>query len=273
MKEEFNIEMNYLDYLEGRMRDSERKMFEEMMAQDTSLKSSFVSYENVWKLMNEAHVPKPSTNMKQNFYQMLAEEKSKLRTSSKSSGYINRLAELYHQFINSRLATSAMLVVLYTSIGYMIAMSKIGQNKPNDQVSHLSEEVRQMKEMMTVAMRENPLATERMKAVSYTEALPDHDDKVITALLSTFKLDENENVRLVALEALVKIADKPKVREALIEALVNEKSPLIQVALADAMVKMHEKTSVVKMKEILKENQLNKYVKDKLQKSIETLSI
>lgn len=121
-------------------------------------------------------------------------------------------------------------------------------------------------------MLENPTATERLKAVSYTQELNKVDDKVIDALLTTLNSDPNENVRLVTLEALVQLGNYPKVREGLVQSLMKQESPLVQVALADAMVKLQEKRSVKEFKQLLQKENLNKAVKGKIEKTIQVLS-
>ncbi|MFM2394996.1 MAG: hypothetical protein RLZZ546_2979, partial [Bacteroidota bacterium] len=169
-------------------------------------------------------------------------------------------------------SAACLLLICGAYIGRISVDGSFSTNS-NSEVVRLSHEVNEMKEMMMLSMIQNPQASDRIRAVNYAKELVEVDDKVLDALLSTFYYDENDNVRIVALNALVKMGDNAKVREALINAIMSEKSVLIQVALADAMIKLQEKKSLDLLKEKLEDQQLNKHVKDKYIKTIEKLSI
>jgi hypothetical protein len=111
-----------------------------------------------------------------------------------------------------------------------------------------------------------------MKAVGFTQEMRSVNGKVINALLATLNTDGDENVRLVTLAALVKLADNPKVREGLVNSILLQKSPLMQVAMADAMLKLQEKRSVKNIRRLL-ENQSdeNELIKEKLNQTVKML--
>jgi HEAT repeat protein len=115
-------------------------------------------------------------------------------------------------------------------------------------------------------------ATERLRAVSYTKDIDDANTHVIDALLMTLNNDPNVNVRLVTLEALSGLAHDARVREGLVQSLTRQESPLVQVALADVMVKLQEKRSIKPLKKMLQQQGINDLVKTKLEKTIRQLS-
>jgi HEAT repeats len=126
--------------------------------------------------------------------------------------------------------------------------------------------------MMMLSLLENPSATERLRAVSFTKEINAVDGRVIDALLITLNNDANVNVRLVTLEALVQLADDARVREGLVQSLMHQESPLVQVELADVMVKLQEKRSLKPMRQLLQKPGTNDLVKSKLQQTIKQLS-
>jgi HEAT repeat protein len=128
-----------------------------------------------------------------------------------------------------------------------------------------------MKEVMMLSLLNDPSASQRMRAVSYTDEISNVDLKVIGALFTTLNGDPNVNVRLATLDALVKLADEPKVREGLVRSIDLQESPLMQTAIADAMVKLQEKSSVVSLKRLLSKKDLNQMVKVNIEKSIQKL--
>lgn len=139
------------------------------------------------------------------------------------------------------------------------------------QIDSLSAQIREMKQSMAISLLENPSASERIRAVSYTNEIVKANKQVIDALLETLNDDPNVNVRLVTLEALVKFANQPAVRQGLVQSIANQESPLVQSAIADVMVKLQEKRSVKSFRELLQKPDLNDAIRDKIETSISKL--
>jgi len=139
------------------------------------------------------------------------------------------------------------------------------------QLDTLSVEMQQMREMMMLSMLEKPSATERLKAVNLTSQINQADEKVITALLTTLNNDENTNVRLATIDALLNYADYPEVRQGLVEAIVQQQSGMVQIALAETMVALKEKSSVEELRKLLEYNHLEDGVKERISESISAL--
>jgi len=128
-----------------------------------------------------------------------------------------------------------------------------------------------MQEEMLLTLIEQESATDRLKAVSLTQNISKADEKVVNALLQSLNQDPNVNVRLVAIEALLRYAEQPEVRMGLINSISKQDSPLVQIALSEAMVLLSEKNAVQELKELLEKKDLNEAVKAKLSESIEVL--
>src|ERR1700744_2244631 len=144
-------------------------------------------------------------------------------------------------------------------------------HNPIQDAKELNAQVRDPKQTMMLAMLNNPLASERIKAVNYTSEIKHADKRVINALLSTLNNDPNENVRLSTLEALAALAGDPEVRAGLIQSMTKQDSPVVQIAIAEVMLKLQEKRSVEPLKELLKQPGLDGEVKDQVQKTITKL--
>ena len=184
------------------------------------------------------------------FHQMLRQEKQKIRATVLISW--PRLMEWM-----PRLALAAAMLIAGFSAGYYY-------QKPsgNYEVGVLSDQVKELKEMMMISLLEKESATERLKAVSLTEEIDGPSKKVTEALLNTLNEDESVNVRLAALEALGKYMKKPHVREGLVRSIAKQDSPLVQVALAEMMVTMREKSSVNELKKVLEQIQSGQFAKE-----------
>jgi len=139
------------------------------------------------------------------------------------------------------------------------------------QLQVLSAQIHEMREMVLMSLLENPSASERIRGVSYTSEISKVNKNVINALLSTLNNDPNSNVRLITLEALTHYADDPAVREGLVQSILQQDSPLVQAALADAMLKLQEKKAVPSLKELLHQKDLNEMVRMKIRQTLTRL--
>lgn len=135
----------------------------------------------------------------------------------------------------------------------------------------LTQEVQDMREMMMLTLLEQPRAQDRMRAVSMTQALPTADEKVIDALVQTLHTDNNVNVRLVAVEALAQYAEHPTARMGLIESIAKQDSPLVQIALAEVMLKLGDAQAVPAFEELLENPALDTTVQEVVQETISKL--
>jgi hypothetical protein len=124
---------------------------------------------------------------------------------------------------------------------------------------------------MLLSLLNDPSASQRIRAVSYSDEISNVNQKVIGALFTTLNEDPNVNVRLATLEALVKLAGEPKVREGLVRSIDLQESPLMQSAIADAMVTLQEKSSVPYLQKLLSKKDLNQMVKINIEKNIQKL--
>jgi hypothetical protein len=204
--------------------------------------------------------PRPGSDLDDRFYQMLALEKS-----SKSS-FSWREFFSWPQLV-PKLAFAAVALFVGVAIGYFAKRDA----PANNQMAELSQQVVDLKEMMMLSMLQKESATERLRAVSLTSDMDNASQKVTNALIETLNNDENVNVRLAALEALKPYSKNSVVREKLIRSIANQQSPLVQVALAEAMAQLQVKSSVKELEKILKSDQTPADAKSRIKQSIDIL--
>lgn len=248
-----------LDWIDGRLTESERASMLAHLNGCPACRSELRDLERVQQQLGSLAVPEPSAGLRRNFYEQLEtfKEEGKPRPVRK-----------FFQTNGFRAAAACLLMAVGIGVGYWLSE----RSASRQQVDELSEQVRDMRQMMMLSLLENPSATERLRAVSYTRDLNEVNDKVLDALLTTLNNDPNPNVRLVTLEALVQLGSDPRVRQGLVKALGYQDSPLVQVALADAMVRLQEKRSVKPLRRLLRRENLNDLVKTKIEQSIKDLS-
>jgi uncharacterized protein YneF (UPF0154 family) len=257
-------------YLNGEINDIDKLALETHVAECQSCKQELMHMQVVHRNMAAIPVAEPDAEkMRTDFYDMLYAYKR--ATVQARSGWFSslreKIAEVWRPAYAIQVLTGIVLLLVGWAGGYWFSP----QRADNHQLSQLTKEVQQMRETMVLTMLEKPAATERLKAVNYTQNLEKVDEKVIQALLQTLNNDPNVNVRLVTIETLRQLAANPSVREGLIQSIPRQESPLVQIALADVMVGLNEKRSVSALKELLKQKNLDAAVKGKLEQSVKVL--
>ncbi len=262
-----------VDYLSGQLSEAEHGALAAHLAGCAHCRAELQATQRTWQTLGSVPVPEPSPRLRPEFYTMLASFKDELETTPEYSptGLWRWLRELQIPRPALRLAYSLCLLGAGVLGGYWLNQSR-QPAVPDQQLAALAAQVGEMRQVMLLSLIENPSATERLRAVGYTKELNGANARVVEALLSTLNHDPNVNVRLATLEALAPLAQDPTVRLGLVHALTQQESPLVQSALADAMVQLQEARSVPPLRELLKQAHLDKTVKSKIEQSIQTLS-
>lgn len=263
----------FTPYLSGKLGNSASMQLEGHLKNCLNCRNELEATRKIWELMGEIQVPEPSPGMQADFNVML--RNFKVEQASRNNWlqvWLERLREQWQLQLRPHFAISLVLITFGFALGYFLNRpEKKNLAAYNEQIDSLSSQVSEMKQVMMLTLLQDPSASQRIRAVSYAEELDDANSKVIDALFTTLNGDPNVNVRLVTLEALIKYGDIAKVREGLVHSLSIQESPLLQSAIADAMVKLHEKRSVKTMQKLLNEKDLNEMVKVKFQESINKL--
>lgn len=248
------------DKMAGDISEEDEMALMAYLATQPKLLKELNDLEHTWQLIEEIERPQPSNEMDARFEGMMQAYVAKAKIERP-----NVLDWIVDQMTRSwQVGLASLLMGLF--IGWWMLPS---QNQQQD-IVRLSEEIQDMKQVMLLTLIEQPKAQERIRAVNMAADLPDADEKVITALVTTLTSDENVNVRLAALESLIRYIELPEVRKAIVDALSEQDSPLLLVAIADVLVQIQEKSSVETMEEI-KNKTDDELVKDKLEQSIQTL--
>jgi len=254
---------------------AERAAIEGHLAGCPACQQELATSRQLWQQMGTVPTPQPAPQVRTQFYAMLGQFESDEKEAGSRTPLTGTLAWLSAQFspkLVMRLAYSVLLLGAGILVGYWAQRQRTPEVAYQQRVDTLTAQVQEMRQMMMLSLLENPSATERLRAVSYTKDIDDADAHVIDALLMTLNNDPNVNVRLVTLEALADMAKDARVREGLVQSLSHQESPLVQVALADVMVKLQEKRSLKPLRQLLKQPGTNELVKTKLEKTIRQLS-
>ena len=136
-----------------------------------------------------------------------------------------------------QVVAAAAVLVLGVTLGRATAPAP----PPDPQLAMLRDELRDMRQMVTLSLLQQQSASERLRGVSFTSQIDRPDNEIASALLDTLMHDPNVNVRLATIDALKPLWARDAVRRGVIEALQRQTSPLVQIALIDFIVEKNSR--------------------------------
>ena len=140
------------------------------------------------------------------------------------------------------------------------------------QITEMRQELAATRQMVALSMLQQQSASQRLEGVSWSMRLPEPDPKVMGALLHTLRFDNNVDVRLAALDALSHYAGRPEIRRELVDVLESQQSPLVQIALIDLLVDLHDKSAVPQFRKFQQDPKVDPTVKKRVDWGIQQLS-
>jgi len=132
-------------------------------------------------------------------------------------------------------AAAAALLVLGVALGRQLTPAAT----VDPQIAGMHEELREMRQMVTLSLLQQQSASERLKGVTLTGQVEQSNGDVTMALLETLRYDPSVNVRLASIDALRRFAADEGVRRGVIETLPDQTSPLVQIALIDFVTEVN----------------------------------
>lgn len=261
----------FTGWINKELSPEERGVLEQHISGCDHCRTELEALQQLWGHMGQFETPEPSANMSAKFYAMLDTYKESVKEQRSLWADIKyQLSNFWQWQPRWPMAYNLAMVAILVVAGYLF-FDKSKSDDQDRQLQALSSQVHELKQTMMLALLENPSASERIRGVSYTSEIKHADKQVIDALLATLNNDPNVNVRLSTLDALTHLAGHPEVREGLIKSIVEQDSPLMQLAIADVMLKLQEKRSVSSFKELLKQKDLDHGVRDKIKQTITQL--
>jgi HEAT repeat protein len=265
------IDEQYIDlvtaYLQDALSSEEQAELEALIGKGEINILDLKEMEMLYQKTGDIPVPEAGEGMRANFYQMLEEEKAQQRSSitERMSRFFESAAE---RIAWKQLAAACAVLLIGILIGNLLTPFK----NYNQRIDQLGQQVNRMRQTVALNLMDDSSPVDRLKAVNISMKVQSNDQKVIDALLKTLNNDPNINVRLAAVEALVRHGNNSAARRGLIRSIDKQQSPLVQVALADAMLSLQDAHSVKAFKKLLQKDNLNPSVRKHIQHTIKLLS-
>ncbi|MGJ8663831.1 MAG: HEAT repeat domain-containing protein [Marinicella sp.] len=267
------LELKMMDYLAGHMTPKEQAAFNEAIANDPQLSQELTELQQMMDIVgqhDESDIPTPSTQMDQNFYDMLNQEISQQESlvEQNQTGMWSVIMSWVQLPQVRKLAYGFSFMVVGVFLGHYIHLV----NEQNDiTTERLALKDQQIQALTVLSLLDMPSANKRLMAVNLVRMDEMPSQQVVNALLTTLKEDSNVNVRLEALDVLAKHAAHENIRSGLVAAIKQQNSPMVQIAMANLMLQINETEAVQPINDLLNQTDLIEPVREQLTETIKEL--
>jgi len=139
-------------------------------------------------------------------------------------------------------------------------------------VRALRDEVQSLSHLVALSLLRNDSAADRLQGVSYSREAGAGDPRVLAALLEAANRDPNDNVRLAAIDALKPLLGRSEVRDSLLAGFEGQRSPLVQIAVVDAVAASPGRDAGPALRSLLAHPKLDPAVRQRLETNLGTRS-
>jgi hypothetical protein len=219
--------------------------------------------DETWQLLGTVPADRPdSVAMRARFDAALDGYRHGLPVEGARPGRFRRISTYGLQF-----AAAAAVLALGVGVGRETAPRAVA----DPQLALLREELREMRQMVTLSLLQQQSASERLKGVSFTSQIEQPGGEVTAALLDTLMHDPNVNVRLAAIDALKRFAGGENVRRGVLDALARQTSPLVQIALIDYVVETNDRGAADTLRSLAGNPMLDQAVRGRATRALQQI--
>ena len=265
--EKYPIEALIMDYWDEHTGPDKKKEIEKQLLEAGFSTKELLDLKAFYSSLDDVQIPEPREHMTESFYKMLRSEQS---LSKDKTTPIQRLLTWWHQ-AEKRLVPKMSYALIFVILGWALGTWVTPGVHYKNRISEMAGEITEMKEMVMLNLLEQASPSKRMKALNLVDDWNEVDAEVVRALMQTLNYDSNVNVRLVTVATLAQFTANPAVREGLIRSINRQQSPLVQLALADLMLSLHESESVPQFQRLLEKKDLNYEVRYRINEVIRML--
>jgi len=246
----------FVDYWRGTLEDT-RAEFDAHLASCERCRAEAAELKDMWSALGTLPEEDPSLRLRSRFYDSLREWRRQEAGPRHAFGWLRHPA----------FQTAAAMIILAAGVGtgYMLRGREISE------VSQLRGEVDNMRQLVALSLLQQQSASDRLRGVSYAYRVEPDDSQVLSALLTTVDHDSNVDVRLAAVDAMKKFTNNPVGRNGLAQALTKQNSPLVQIAILDEIVEVHDKSSAPAIQALVSSQDVNPEVKQHAQWALRQL--
>jgi hypothetical protein len=257
------------EYLSGQLAPAEKELFEAQLGTSSELRMEVEELRAVWEGL--AHVPEeqPSAELRARFYRRLSDVNHGRRQSFRGE------FAWWKPGLSGLVRQAAIAIILF-GLGMYAGRSNREANREGhtqgQEIAEMHAQVQSLRTVVALSLLDRQSATSRLEGVSWSSQVDRPDGELLAALLKTLNHDPNVNVRLSSLDALEKFSSNREVRKALVDSIPLQDSPLVQIALIDALVHARDNGAVMELKKLTSNGDVNVAVRQRARWGVERLS-
>ncbi len=236
-----------IDRLKGLSTPADEQRLTAHLENCVACRTEAAATEAVWLGLGAAEVEVPSARLRARFHTALAAHEA-----AASRPWSERLLA---SFWPQQPAFAASLAVALLLAGMLVG--RLLPSSVDTEVAALRDEVR----TVGFALLDHQSASERLLGVEWAQRTT-QGPEVVNALLERVRYDANLSVQLAAVDALRAELARPEVSAALASTLARPESPLLQVALADALLASGDSMAIDAVRAILGSDELDPAVRE-----------
>lgn len=253
------------EYLSGQLSPAERAVFEAQLESSAELRIELEELRPVWDGLGALPEEQPSAALRARFYQRLSDVNNGRRQSFRGDFAWWRPGL-------SGLVRQAAIAVLLFGLGMYAGRVNTESHKQSEEIAEMHSQVQSLRGMVALSLLDRQSATSRLEGVSWSSRVDQPDSELLSALLKALNHDPNVNVRLSSLDALEKFNREAVVRKALVDSIPLQESPLVQIALIDAVVHARENAALLELRKLMKDAEVNAAVRQRAQWGVQKLT-
>jgi hypothetical protein len=218
-----------------------------------------------WRMLGLLPSEKPSPMLRARFYQtMEAYNEGREQAPAARSADTAWWTRLWPARPGLQMGLAAACALMGVFAGRTLLPAGPAQRPAESaEMTRLQQEVRNMHEMVALSLLQNQSAADRLRGVSYSYRVGGQDAEVVSALLQAVNHDQNVNVRLAAVDALKNFGQSAVVRKGLTQSLPKQDSPMVQVALIDALVDLRDAQAMGLFRDLAQKDDANQAVRQR----------
>jgi hypothetical protein len=269
------------EILAGRMDKAAREKVIEHMETCSACRAELAELGVVWRGMEALAMPavEPQPAVRDRFLEVLHAYEAGLEAGK--AAQVVPLAQpkpvaaaprsSWFTFWPSRPAWQFAAAAALLMVGVVAGKLAFQPRGENPEMAQLKGQVEGLRQMVALSMLQEQSAGNRMRGVNYSVQMAQPDSQVQQALLHALNNDPSIDVRLSTVDALEKYAGDPQIRRALVDAVPQQDSPLVQVALIDLLVQMHDKESAPALQKLLRNTDADELVRQRAAAAMQKL--
>jgi hypothetical protein len=158
------------------------------------------------------------------------------------------------------------------AVGVLVGHFQAGPSREAPpEISQLKGQVESLRQLVALSMLQQQSPSARMRGVTYTEQISQPDKEVVDALLYAVQNDNNENVRLSAIDALQKFSSDPRVIPTLVDAIHTQDSPMVQISIVDLLVQLRARSTANDLARLAKDTKFDETVRQRMDQAVRQL--